>query len=344
MNLLIVLVNYNGSDLTIDCLRSLVPELRTLTEARVVVCDNGSEASEAPKLSRAIDNLGLADRVTLRVLRCNQGFTGGNNAVIREALASDAPPDTVMLLNNDTLVRPGAIAELVQFFEEHPEASVCGSRLEHPDGETQRAARRTLTAASEFESYARIGIVSRLMSPWLVAPPEPTSEEPVTCGWIPGAALMMRREVLDRIGLLDEGLYTYFDDVEFCLRAKRAGWPTWYVPRSRIVHLVGKTTGITEDVARPKRRPAYWFEARRRYFLTSFGSIYAAFADLAAISGLSLHKLWITARRRPDPDPPQLLWDLVRHSVFLKGFRRLPVDNPLTNAPVATVREQVFAP
>ncbi|MEO0530274.1 MAG: glycosyltransferase family 2 protein [Planctomycetota bacterium] len=343
MNLLIVLVNYNGSDLTIDCLESLSPELAALPDARVVVCDNGSEASEAPKLSRAIDRLDLADRVTLRVLRCNQGFTGGNNAVIREALSGDASLEAVVLLNNDTLVHPGAIAELLRFLEEHPDAGVCGSRLEYPDGETQRAARRTITAASEFEAYARIGVVSKLLSPWLVAPPEPRGEQPVTCGWIPGAALMIRREVLDRVGLLDEGLYTYFVDVEFCLRARRAGWPTWYVPTSRIVHLVGKTTGITEKVTRPKRRPAYWFEARRRYFLTSFGSFYAAFADLAALSGLVLHKLWITARRRPDPDPPRLLWDLARHSVFVRGFRREPVDNPLTNAPVATAREQVFA-
>lgn len=343
MRLLIVLVNYNGSDLTIDCLRSLAPELAALPEASVVVCDNGSEPGEAERVAGAIGVLGLADRVTLRRVRRNQGFTGGNNVVIREALASHTPPEAVMLLNNDTLVREGAIRELVRFMEQNPSAGLRGSRLEHPDGESQRAARRFLTAASELESYARLGVVSKLLSRWLVAPPEPAGDSPSECGWIPGAALLIRAEVLEKVGLLDEGLYTYFDDVDYCLRARRAGWPTWYVPASRIVHLVGKTTGITALDERPKRRAAYWFDARRRYFLNNFGPARAALADLAAIAGLSLHKLRTALQRRPDPDPPHLLGDLVRHSVFLTGFRRRAVTNPLTGAPVQSANEQVFA-
>lgn len=343
MRFLIVLVNYNGSDLTIDCLRSLTPELEALPDARVVVCDNGSDPAEPPRLSRAIEEVGLADRVTLRLLRQNQGFTGGNNAVIREALADKQPPDVVMLLNNDTRVRPGAIQTLVRFLEQRPEVGLCGSRLEHEDGESQRAARRFLTAASEFEAYARLGVVSRLLSRWLVAPPEPPTQEPQICGWLPGAALAVRRTVLERVGLLDEGLYTYFDDVDYCLRARRAGWPTWYVPASRIVHLVGKTTHVTEARERPKRRPKYWFQARRRYFLTNFGRFYAAFADASAIGGLGLFKLMNSLRRRPDPDPPHLLRDLVRHSVYLSGFRPTPVENPLTGAPVVSASEPIAA-
>ncbi|TWT97602.1 N-acetylglucosaminyl-diphospho-decaprenol L-rhamnosyltransferase [Botrimarina colliarenosi] len=341
MRLLLVLVNYNGSGLTIDCLRSLAPELAKLPGVRVAVCDNGSEAGEVERLADAVVELGLSDRVDLRAVRCNQGFTGGNNVLIREALASSTPPDAVMLLNNDTLVCPGAIVELVRFLESHPDVGLCGSRLEHPDGESQRAARRFITAASEFEAYARIGVISRLLSSWLVAPPESGSSIPSRCGWIPGAALVVRTEVLRTVGLLDEGLYTYFDDVDYCFRARRAGWPTWYVPTSRIVHLVGKTTHITEAQTRPRRRPAYWFAARRRYFLTNFSAPYAAMADLAAIAGLVLHKTRVFVQRRPDPDPPMLLRDLARHSVLVTGFRRRPVDNPLTGAPVVSSAEQV---
>lgn len=343
MRLLIVLVNYNGSDLTIDCLESLAPELTELPGATVGVCDNGSEPGEFERIAEAVDRLGLSERAVLRRLERNQGFTGGNNVLIREALDSADPPDAIMLLNNDTIVRAGAIQELVRFLESHPEEGVCGSRLEYPDGETQRAARRCLTAASEFESYARLGVISWLLRPWLVAPPEPKGDKPVTCGWIPGAALAVRREVFERIGLLDEGLYTYFDDVDFCLRAKRAGWPTWYVPTSRIVHLVGKTTGVTEEQTRPKRRPAYWFNARRRYFLNHFGSFGAALADLAAMAGLSLWKLRLFATRRPDPDPPHLLADLASNSVFVRGFRRAAVINPLTGSPVASASEPVLS-
>jgi hypothetical protein len=203
---------------------------------------------------------------------------------------------------------------------------LCGSHLEYPDGESQRAARRLLTAPSEFESRLRLGIVSRLMAPWVIAPPD--SSEPHTCGWVPGAALMIRREVLNMVGLLDEDLYTYFDDVDYCLRAKRHGWPTWYVPASRIVHLVGMTTGITDVSKKPKRVARYWFQARRHYFLKNFGPAYAAAADFAAITGQGLWRLRTLVTGKQDADAPWMLYDLARNSVFVTGFRQRPVPNP----------------
>lgn len=326
MRLLVVLVNYHGFDLTVDCLESLRPELDAMPEMHVGLCDNGSGDEEVQRLAAAVEELGLSERVTLTAVFPNRGFTGGNNEVIRAALASENPPDVVMLLNNDTIVPEGAVQTLVRFLEEHPDAAMCGSRLDYPDGESQRAARRTLTFLSELESTARLGILSRLLSRWLVAPPE--SGETQICGWVPGAALMMRREVLEQVGLLDEDLYTYFDDVDYCLRAKHAGWPTWYVPESRIVHLVGKTTGITATDQRPKRRPSYWFWARRHYFLKNFGPGHATLADLAAIMGLCLWKIRCAVGTKANPDPPHLLTDMIRHSVFVTGFRLRPVVNP----------------
>lgn len=335
MKLLIVLVNYNGSSLTIDCLRSLEGELAALPEAHIVVCDNGSADTELARLEQAIADWPYRDRVTLRKISPNQGFTGGNNVVIREACESLDPPDLVFLLNNDTLVEPGSVERLVNFLEENPSAGLCGSRLVYPDGESQRAARRTIGVLSELEAYARLGVVSKLLRPWLVAPQD-ESDQPRTCGWLPGASLMIRREVIEKVGLLDEDLYTYFDDVDYCLRARRAGWSTWYVPESRIVHLVGRTTGITDHSQRPKRRPEYWFWARRHYFLKNFGPLYAVLADLAAASGLIIWKARNFIGRRPDCDPPHLLGDLLRHSVLATGFRIRPVINPLTGARVLT--------
>ena len=72
-------------------------------------------------------------------------------------------------------------------------------------------------------------------------------------GWVSGASLILRRTMLEQIGLLDEGLYTYFDDPDICLRAARAGWETWYVPESRVIHLGGATTGLTGN--RPANPP-----------------------------------------------------------------------------------------
>ncbi|TWT87503.1 N-acetylglucosaminyl-diphospho-decaprenol L-rhamnosyltransferase [Pseudobythopirellula maris] len=326
MHLLIVLVNYHGSRLTTDCLRSLKPELEALPEAHVALCENGSGDEETQRLREAINELGLAERVTLTAISPNRGFTGGNNAVIRPAMEGPTPPDAVFLLNNDTVVLPGAIQKLVAFMRQRPEVGLCGSRLEYPDGESQRAARRVLNAVNEFESRLRLGVASRALSPWVIAPPD--REEPHECGWVPGAALLVRRNVIEKVGLLDEDLFTYFDDVDYCLRAKRAGWTTWYVPESRIVHLVGQTTGITDTVAKPKRVARYWFLARRHYFLKNFGVAHATVADAAAIAGQCLWRLRTRLTNRVDNDPPYMLSDLIRNSVFVTGFRIRPVPNP----------------
>ena len=91
-------------------------------------------------------------------------------------------------------------------------------------------------------------------------------------GWVSGASMILRRTMLEQIGLLDEGLYTYCDDVDICLRARRAGWETWYVPESRVVHLAGASTGIASHTKRPVRRPPYWYQAHHRYFLKNYGA------------------------------------------------------------------------
>ena len=101
--------------------------------------------------------------------------------------------------------------------------------------------------------------------------------------------------------------------------------PTWYVPTSRVVHLVGQSTGVNRQ---PKRVPPYVFEARRRYFLKNHGPAYAALVDAAMIVGLSLWRLRVRLTGKEDNTAPHLLWDSIRHSVFLKGFSLNEVANP----------------
>ncbi len=137
--------------------------------------------------------------------------------------------------------------------------------------------------------------------------------------------MILRRTMLEEIGLLDEGLYTYFDDPDMCLRARRAGWEVWYAPQSRVVHLEGASTGIAQTV---KRRPEYWFQARRRFWLKNHGAAYAAAVDAAYLAGLVLWRTRRRVQRKPDPDPPLLLADAFRHSVFRTGFRVVEVENP----------------
>ncbi len=318
MKLLIVIVNYRTADLTIDCLRSLVDEVKSVPGTRVVVTDNLSCDDSLPRLRGALDANGWNAWASLMPLPRNGGFAYGNNEGIRPFLRSDDAPEYVLLLNPDTVVRPGALASLVQFMDQHANVGIAGSRLEHPDGTPQRSAFRFHSIAGELESGLRLGIVSRVLSRSVVAPPAPPESAPT--GWVAGASMIIRRETIDEIGLLDESYFMYFEEVDFCLRAQRAGWPCWYVPDSRVVHLVGQASGVTDPTRSRKRRPGYWFDSRRRYFVKNHGWFYAALADAAWAIGFAAWRLRRFIQRKPDQDPANLLGDFIRHSVFVKGF------------------------
>ena len=133
--------------------------------------------------------------------------------------------------------------------------------------------------------------------------------------------------MLAQIGLLDEGLYTYYDDIDICLRAHRAGWETWLVPESKIIHFGGASTQLTNVATRP-RLPSYWFQARRRYFLKNHGACYTMMVDAAFILGFAAWRLRRLIQRKPDTDSAHMLLDSIRHSVFCTGFKVREVENP----------------
>jgi hypothetical protein len=311
----VVIVNYNTGELVVDCLHSLAAEADELG-LRVVVVDNASPDGSAARLREAIGANGWADWVELLPLDRNGGFAAGNNAAIRPMLASPDPPDHVLLLNPDTVVRPGAVRRLVEFLDSHPRAGIAGSRLEDPDGTPQRSAFRFPGVAAEFENGTRLGLLSRLLSPFVVAPPQRDKEHKTE--WLSGASLLVRREVFERIGFLDEGFFLYFEDVDFCRRARSAGWECWYVPSSRVVHLVSRSTGVNA-AGRPARRvPEYWLAARRRYFVKHHGHLMAWVASLAWVIGRASWRLRRRLQAKPDPDPPHLLADFVRYNFFTR--------------------------
>jgi N-acetylglucosaminyl-diphospho-decaprenol L-rhamnosyltransferase len=324
VKLLVVILNYRITDLTIDCLRSLEPEMPSIPGARVAVCENGTGPDAEQQLRDAIANNGWATWVELTAIFPNLGFTGGNNVIIRKALRSADPPEYVLLLNADTLVKPGAVQTLVDFMDSHSQVGIAGSHLEWPDGSRQGSPFRFPGIASEFDQGLRLGVISRLLSRWSIS--MPISDAAFSVDWVSGASMIIRRAVLESSGLLDEGLYTYFDDVDFCLNARRNGWSTWYVPDSKVTHFDGASTGVT--VRTVKRRPAYWFEARRRFFLKNYGGLYTALVDAAFLVGFSIWRLRRRILRLPDPDPPHMLIDSIRHSVLMTGFELRVVKNP----------------
>lgn len=307
----IIIVNYRSPLLTIDCLQSLANEPGVGREFNVVLIENASPDDSYSVLSDAIAERGWASWIKLIQSPRNGGFAFGNNLGIRHVLQASNPPKYVLLLNPDTVIQPGAVHALRQFMETKPDVGIAGSRLEDPDGTSQCAARRFPGILSEFETAAHFGPISRLLSRWIVSPPENATAH--TCDWLPGASLMIRREVLETVGLLDEEFFMYYEEVDFCMRAKRAGWPVWYVPESRVVHLVGQSSGVTSRCGTVKRLPKYWFDSRHRYFRKNYGIFKLFLANVAWIFGLTLNNIKNAMLRRPSPHPPHLLRDSISH-------------------------------
>lgn len=317
-----MIVNWNAADLAVECLSSLVRcGFDNNGLVAVYVVDNASPDGSAAKLESVIRDRGWAPWARLIRAPENGGFASGNNIAIRAALADDPHITHLWLLNPDTLVRPGAMETLLHFMRTHPQVGIAGGRSEDPDGTPQLCCFRFPTLVSEFAYYLRLGIVDRLLGRWISRVGVP--EEPCPIDWVSGAHMMIRREVIDAIGRLDEGYFLYYEETDFTLRARRAGWTCWHVPQSRVVHLVGQSSGVTLRDGKPRRLPTYWFESRRRYFVLNHGRAYAIATDLAVIAA---HLLWRARRwlqRKPDTDPPRFLADFLRHSALFNGRNTL---------------------
>jgi hypothetical protein len=319
INIAIAIVTYQSATLTIDCLRSinlerLTPGLRV----RVIVVDNAS--GDARIIAAAIEDNSWSSWVTLLTAPINGGFAHGNNLAIQCAYEAGLP-DYVYLLNPDTVLRAGAIGALARFLEAHPDVGIAGSSFENPDGTEWPIAFRFPTILSELEDGLQLGLATRILRPWAVAVQMRKVAQPID--WGPGASMMIRRAVIDTIGGFDENYFLYFEETDFCLRAKRAGFSTWYVPESRVMHIVGQSTKVTERNTAPKRLPAYWFESRRRYFTVAHGVYYAMAVDIIAFVAYCLGACKRLLQRRTDRGTPRFLADLMRHSALWSRNRQL---------------------
>jgi len=332
--LLIVILNYRTADLTIKCLRSVARELSSYPDSEVVVTDNNSGDGSAQRIARFIAANDMRSYARCEPLPKNGGYAYGNNAPVRRALQRPVPPEYVLLLNPDTELLPGAIRALTDFMRSHPECAIAGSRLLDEQGHTHASAFNFPSAWSELDRGVELGIITRLLAKRSVDRPIP--EQPTEVDWVAGASMLVRREVFERIGLIDEGYFLYFEEVDFLLRAKRAGLRTFYVPSSRVVHHMGASTGVTDERQPPRRLPSYWFDSRRRYFLKNHGFGHALLADSAFLGGRALRKLrLLVAPRTTRPDPPHMVRDYLQNNVLVRGTKLAPVQTSIVGALVA---------
>lgn len=228
LDLSVVIVSYNTRDLLRACLRSL-GAARSASSLEIIVVDNGSTDG-----SRAMVR---AEFPLLRLIESdNAGFAAGSNKGIAASSGR-----YVLLLNPDTETLDDAPGALVRFMDAHPPAGAAGGRLLNSDGSFQHSAFRFPTLLMSFFDFFNINhrfFNSRLNGRY----PTAAYDHPFEIDHPLGACLIMRRAVLEQVGLLDDGFFMYCEEIDWCLRLKRTGRQIWYVPDARVIHHGGKST------------------------------------------------------------------------------------------------------
>jgi len=314
----VVSVNYKTPDLAIESIKSVLLQKNELPNINMYIVDNDSRDGSLDKLQTfASDN--KLTWVNVIDAKTNAGYAAGNNVALRKILKAPNKPDYIWFLNPDTCLRENAAINLIQYMEEHG-VSVVGSRLEDQDGTPQISNFNFPGVLSELASGARFRPLDTVLKNKLVR--REVTDEPEACDWLAGASLMMKREVIESIGLMDEIYFLYFEELDYCLLANRSGYQCWYVPDSKVFHAVGASTGISDKRKAAPRRPKYWFDSRRRYFLKNFGPLKLALADTLFILGYSswLARSFLFAKKKLEIEPPYFLRDFIRHSFLFRGF------------------------
>lgn len=257
----VVIVNYRTAELCCDALASLAGEIDPERDVAVVV-DNASGDGSAERIEAWIAERGASRWARLLRAPANRGFAAGNNLAIRSVVA-----DFYLLLNSDAQLRPGALGALLAAAAARPDAGLLGPRIEDTAGIAQMSTFVDHSPASELIRAANTGPLSRLLRRWDVAQAEPAAEP----DWLSFACVMIRRAVVETAGLLDEGYFLYYEDCDYCRRARRAGWKHVFVPAARAVHLHGASSSLPGALSRRERGPAYLYDSRARYFTKFYG-------------------------------------------------------------------------
>ena len=221
-NLSVIIVSWNTKALLHNCLRSLFAAEGYIPET--IVVDNASTDGSSEMVVREFPQVQLIRN------SANMGFSAASNQGIHASTRR-----YVLLLNSDTVVPEGVLEKLTSFIDDHPKAGACGPRLVRPDGTPQPYA---------FGSNPTPGyLLARGLNRQLLHryPHDWATDAIQEVDWVSGACLMVRREVIDQVGLLDEHFFMYFEDNDWCLRIRKAGWKVYYNPKVEIVHLGGQS-------------------------------------------------------------------------------------------------------
>ena len=235
-DLSVSIVNTNSRALLLACLDSLAG-----TKAEIVVLDNASEDGSAEAVRERFPDV----RVIAQSRRA--GFGANHNTVIRATTGR-----YVYVLNEDTTAADWGFEALTTYLDSHPRVAALGPRLVYPDGRLQDSAWRfptPLVSALSLVTLGRLGVT------------QSRGDVPHGVDWVTGAAVVLRREALDEVGLFDEGFFLYSEEVDLQARLHRAGWEVHYFPGVSVVH---HESQFSADI--PERRINEMWRSRHRYW------------------------------------------------------------------------------
>jgi GT2 family glycosyltransferase len=250
-DLSVSIVNTNSRALLLACLESLAG-----TDAEIVVLDNASEDGSADAVRERFPEV----RVIAQEHRA--GFGANHNTVIRATTGR-----YVYVLNEDTTARDWGFEALTAYLDHHARVAALGPRLVYPDGRVQDSAWRFPTPLVSTMSLATLGRVGVTQS---------RGDEPRAVDWVMGAAVVLRREALDEVGLFDESFFLYSEEVDLQVRLHRAGWDVHYFPAVTVVH---HESQFSADI--PERRINEMWRSRHRYWQKHHSGAGARIAALA---------------------------------------------------------------
>lgn len=233
----IIIVSFNTEALLRKCLQTAVQEAKNL-DHEIIVIDNASRDGSAVMVEKEFPLVRLVKSEK------NLGFAGGNNVGFKMARGK-----FVVLLNSDAFPKPGAFEKALEKMDKNLFAGIGGAKLMAENDFVQPAARMFPSVLNEFllisglaDKFPRSHFFGKTDRTW--ADPN----EPAQCDWVPGAFTIIRKKVLAQIGDFDSRFFLYFEEVDFCRRAKIAGWQVWYWPEIEVTHLGGESSKTLKEL------------------------------------------------------------------------------------------------
>lgn len=298
----IVVINWNGGDDTLACLDSLARV--QYSERYVLVVDNASQDG-SPERIRACH-----PEVTLLESQINLGFTGGNNLAIKAALQKGA--DYVLLLNPDTLVSADFLEKMVSVGEADPSIGVLGPTIYyHSRPEVIWSAGGAIDWEHGVARMIGLGEIDRGQY----------GLEPRAVDFVTGCAMLVKRKALEAAGLLDEGFFAYYEEVEWCVRIRRAGYQIVYVPGATIWHK------ISPEAREASATVHYYMTRNRLLFLKKAGAGGRAWAHtllgeyLRTLVSWSIRPKW-RHQREQRRAMVQAIWDYFRGKTGMRSVQQ----------------------